>query len=315
MSLWQWQFDAPTGTYKNHAMSMDMRKAAIAQTLFMRFTRPEPGYGKRKGESITIPRASNLTVPTDGTLDEAIGIPVDQLTLSTVAITVSEWGRALEFTNFARDLSSVDIPEAHRQALLDQMSLVMDKAAASAFKAAKVKYVPTGAASATVTTNGTAGTAALNNMNYYHVESIRDYLYRTLAAPFFVDGDYIGIFATKGMRGIKDDPKFEQWNVYTNREAKMNGEVGRIENIRFIESNHDSALSNSKGTGSVLGEGVIFGRDAVASAIAEDPELRMAQPSDFGRTLAVAWYGILQFGLIWDTGNPGEARVVHVTST
>ena len=45
------------------------------------------------------------------------------------------------------------------------------------------------------------------------------------------------------------------------------------------------------------------------------PELRAAIPSDFGRSKAVAWYGILAFKLIWDTGNAGEARVVHVTST
>jgi hypothetical protein len=29
----------------------------------------------------------------------------------------------------------------------------------------------------------------------------------------------------------------------------------------------------------------------------------------------VAWYGIFQYGIIWDTGNAGEARIVHVTST
>jgi hypothetical protein len=45
-----------------------------------------------------------------------------------------------------------------------------------------------------------------------------------------------------------------------------------------------------------------------------DPELRAAIPGDFGRQKAVAWYGILDFGVIWDTANPGEAKIVHVTS-
>jgi len=45
------------------------------------------------------------------------------------------------------------------------------------------------------------------------------------------------------------------------------------------------------------------------------PELRAAIPGDFGRSKAVAWYGILEFDIIWDTGNPGEARIVHVAST
>ena len=91
-------------------------------------------------------------------------------------------------------------------------------------------------------------------------------------------------------------------------------EVGRIEGVRFIESNHARALGKV-GASSALGEGVIFGADAVAMAEAMSPELRAAIPTDFGRLKAVAWYGILEFGIIWDTGNKGEAKVVHVGST
>jgi hypothetical protein len=38
-------------------------------------------------------------------------------------------------------------------------------------------------------------------------------------------------------------------------------------------------------------------------------------PEDYGRSKGVAWYGIFEFGLIWDTGNAGEAKIIHVTST
>jgi hypothetical protein len=64
----------------------------------------------------------------------------------------------------------------------------------------------------------------------------------------------------------------------------------------------------------VLGEGVIFGADAVTMAVAVDPELRAEPPRDFGRQKAVAWYGILEFGQVWDTANPGEARIIHLAS-
>jgi len=53
----------------------------------------------------------------------------------------------------------------------------------------------------------------------------------------------------------------------------------------------------------------------LAMAVAQDPELRAEVPKDFGRLKAVAWYGILEFGMVWDTANPGEAKTVHVTST
>jgi len=69
------------------------------------------------------------------------------------------------------------------------------------------------------------------------------------------------------------------------------------------------------GLSSVLGEGVVFGADAVAMAEVATPELRAAIPQDFGRQRAVAWYGILAFDVIWDTGNAGQAKVLHVGST
>jgi hypothetical protein len=94
-----WSFDAPSGVYKNHELSSQLRFAAIAETKFMQFVRPEPGYGKKKGESITISRVSNIAVPSNGRLAENNRIPEDELVLSTVAITVSEWGRSVPYTS------------------------------------------------------------------------------------------------------------------------------------------------------------------------------------------------------------------------
>lgn len=313
--LFRWEADAPTGTFKNNAISSKVRRAAIAAAVGMRYVTPEEGYGKRKGESITIQRVSNLSLPTVGTLSESQSIPVDALSVSVRTITVAEWGRALEFSSYAADLANMDIPEAHRLALMDQMKLILDKAAFAAFKNAKIKYTPATVASGNFTTNGTAFGAAGANMNYYHLEQISDYLTATLNARPYIEDDYVGLFSTKAVRGLVSDPKFEEWNKYTNREAKMARELGRIERIRIVEVNNTNSLSGSLGTGSVLGEGVIFGADAVSMAIAQDPEILMSQPYDFGRKRAMAWYGILQFGEVWNTGNAGEANIVHVTST
>ena len=70
----------------------------------------------------------------------------------------------------------------------------------------------------------------------------------------------------------------------------FNSEVGMVEQIRWIEINNTSALSNSKGVAGVLGEGLVFGDDGVALAEVETPELRAAIPGNFGRYQAVAWY-------------------------
>ena len=82
----------------------------------------------------------------------------------------------------------------------------------------------------------------------------------------------------------------------------------------IVCANHSNALAKV-GTNSVLGEGVVFGADAVAAAEVMTPELRAAVPQDFGRSKAIAWYGILGYDETYGTSNAGEARIVHVGST
>jgi N4-gp56 family major capsid protein len=288
--------------------------AAIADTKFMQFVRPEGGYGKKKGESITITRVANIDVPTDGRLVENNRIPEDELTLSTTAITVSEWGRSVPYSSLSEDLGKFNVENMIQKKLKDQMALTLDNAAADAFTGGLVKAIPNGVASLVFDTDGTASTTATANLNMYHVEQIRDYMYSTLNVEPYEGDDYICICSTKAKRGLISDPAWETWHKYTDPAAKYKSEIGRIENIRFIETNNTSALSGSLGSGGVLGEAVFFGADAVAMAVAEDPELRIGMPQDYGRQKGVAWYGILEFGRVWDSASPGEGRIVHLAS-
>lgn len=313
MANFTWTFDAPTGTYKSHAMSKKLWEASVAKSVFMDHIRPVDGFGRKAGESVTLTRVAALTEPTSAALVEGVRIPEDDFTLSTRNITVAELGRSVPYTSLSTDLSEFDLENPIQRKLREQMGLTLDTMAAAAFKSTLIKYVPTGAATNNIAVNGTPGAAASANMNVFHVEEIRDYLFDTLFAPPAVDGDYIGIFRTLGLRGIKRDTAWADWHKYTDPQAKYNGEVGRIEGVRFIETNHSQALT--KLNGGACGEGVVFGDDAVGMAEAMTPELRAAMPHDFGRAKAVAWYGILAFANIWNTGNPGEAKIVHVSST
>lgn len=313
MAEFTWTFDAPTGTYKNHALSSRLYEAAVENSMFMDHVRPVDGYGRNNGETVTLTRVSNITEPTSAVLTESVRIPEDEFALSTQTITVTELGRAVPYTSLSQDLSKFDTENPIQRKLREQMRLVLDSLAAAAFKRTLIKYAITGAATNNITTNGTFGATSTANMNIFHVEEIRDYMFDTLRVPPAVDGDYLAIFRTLGLRGIKRDADWEEWHKYTDPTVKFNGEVGRIESVRFMETNHANALGKV-GTSSVLGEGVVFGEDGVAMAEAMSPELRAAIPGDFGRAKAVAWYGILAFEPIWDTGNAGEARIVHVGS-
>ena len=307
--------ESPSGVYKSHELSSDLRVAAIAQTRFMQWVDTVPGYGKKKGDTVTLTRVANMSQPSSDALSEEELIPESTFSLSTEAVTVAEHGRAVPYTSLVDDLSKYDINNAIQKKLRDMLALSLDSGAATAFKAGQVKCIPAGLSTATFDTDGTASTTAQVNIAYYHVEQIRDYMFSTLHIEPYMDGDYMVAAATKACRGIKSDPKFDDWNKYTNREAKMKGEIGKIEGCRFVEINNTSALSGSQGNGSVLGECVFFGDAPVYMAVVQDPELRAKESGDYGRSKGVAWYGIYAFKQVWsDSATAGEAKVVHVTS-
>jgi N4-gp56 family major capsid protein len=311
-----WTLDAPSGVFKNHALSSKIREAAVADSVFMPYVDVEPGYGKRKGENVTITRIKNIPEPTTAKFSENDQIPVDQFAVNTTQIGVSYWGRAIRYTEQSDLLSHFDITDKIQRKLKQQMQLVMDTGAAGGFKLAKVKFIPTSLTGGTFDTDGTPSTTATENLTVSHVKVIRDYMSDTLHVPGWRGGQrYVCLASTKALRGIKNDPEFMAWRQYSDPKGAFdNGKIGQIENIDFIEVNHTNALSNAKGSGSVLGEAVIFGDDAVAMAVVKDPELRMALPGNFGMQYAVAWVGMLDYGIIWDTANDGEARIVHITS-
>lgn len=311
-----WTVDVAQGVLKNHALSSDIREAAVADSKFMPYVTVEPGYGRKRGDTVTITRVKNIPEPTTARFGERDRVPIDTYSISSTSITVSYWGRGVEYTEQAELLSHYDLTDKIQKKLKQQMQLALDTGAATAFKQAKIKFIPTSLTAGTFDTDGTPSTTATENLTVAHVKTIRDYMMDTLHCPGVNGGDrYVCLASVKALRGIKNDPEFLAWKQFGKQdEAFSRGLVGTIENIDFVEVNHTNALSNAKGAGSVLGEAVVFGDDAVAMAVVMDPELRAAIPGNFGLEFAVAWVGMLEFGLVWDTANDGEARVIHVTS-
>lgn len=317
MASFSWVPDVPGGPLRNHALSSELRYASIAETKAIQFVRPEKGFGRKMGDTVTITRIRNTAEPTSAVLSRSTKMPVDALALGTTAITVAEYGRAIEFSEETTLLAHFDPEDAIQKTLKKQMKLTLDTVAMAAFKNAYIRYAPQSLTGGSFTTDqGVSSAVASQNVTVAHVKVIRDYLTDTIHCEPYSGDNYMALASTKFLRGIKDDPEWMGWRQYIQPEmAFFRGEVGAIEGIRFVEVNHTNALANNKGTGNVLGEAVIFGDDPVAMVEVLSPELRMAVPGDFGRQRAVAWYGQLAFGLVWPTANDGEARIIYITSS
>jgi hypothetical protein len=91
----------------------------------------------------------------------------------------------------------------------------------------------------------------------------------------------------------------------------MNGEIGRYENVRYVEQTNiakglgstgiDSAATGGDMTQWTNGKSdwmFFFGNDTVAEAIAVPEEMRGKIPSDYGRSKGVAWYYLGGFGIV-----------------
>lgn len=312
-----WVNDVTAGVSKNHALSSELRYASIAQTRMVQFCRPEPGFSANMGESVTIQRIRNVDEPTSAILSASGNIPIDTLAMSTKSITVSEFGRAIGFTRLAQILLNFDLEDPIQKSLLKQMKLTTDTVAAYQFKLAKVRYAPLTPSTGNWTTDGgVTSSVATSNYNVAHIKGIYDYMQDTLHVDPYEGDFYMALASVKACRGVKNDTEWQNWRTYLDPDlAFYNGEIGMVENVRHVQVNHLNALANNKGTNGVLGEVVVFGDDPVALAEIQPPELLMGIPADFGRKRAIAWNGILAFGIVWDTANDGEARIVYVTSS
>lgn len=307
-----WTADAATGVYKNHALSSKIRDKAVANSQFMVFADTEPGYGKGRGDTVTITRVHNL--PLASTVDENTELPSGRPLIDTVSATVSEWGYKVKLTEFEENLTHFDLTNKIQRALRDQLRLTMDKMVADAFKLTPYKVCSNGEGVLAVDTDGTMDADPDVNMDPIHVGLMRDILMGDNKCPPFADGKYVLIGSTKALRGIKNDTtSYQGWLSGTTGQPFITGEIPGIDNVRIIETNHYDALDNSIGGEGQTGEAIMFGADAVFLANVEEPELRRGVAVDLGRNFDLGWVGTTQAGLTWDTAS--TTRVLHWTAS
>lgn len=304
-----WQFDAPSGVYKNHALSSDIRREVIADVQFMRFLRQEPGFGKKKGESVTITRV--LQLPLAARVNENDRLPSGRPAIETKQVNVSQWGFKIPMTEFETHLSHFNIMDPFQAMLRDQMALTMDQMAADAFKLTPIKYVPTSTGS-TITTNGTPSGVSDRNFGVQDLRTIYDELHGSLLTPKFRNAKYVGILSTRAARGVKNDPEYKDWLAPSTSEPFISGRLKSVEGFDLFESNHVNAMADLVGTSTTTGEAIFFGRDSAGLLNIMSPEIRAGIPDELGTFREVGWVGTLEAFLVWEAA--ANARVIHVSS-
>ena len=312
-----WAVNSLGGYMYSRQLSNVLRMAVQPLVKFRQFAdvRDASQQGKKKGDIFTWDVFSDVATA-GGVLTETNTMPETNFTITQGTLTVTEAGNSVPYSGKLDNLSKFPVQELIQKVLKNDAVKAFDRLAWAQFNATVLRAIPVGGtdtAAITLYTNGTV--TGTNNVAYNngHAKSIVDTM-KERNIPAYLGDDYYALAWPSTLRTFKNN--LETIHQYSDTGFKliMNGEIGRYENVRYIEQ-----TNIAKGTGT---DGItqttwtnaksdwifFFGNDTVAEAIAVPEEMRGKIPSDYGRSKGVAWYYLGGFGIVHTLAS--NARIV-----
>lgn len=291
------------------ALSQEIRFQAQPLLRFAQFAQRKTELGVQPGKTIDMLAFSNLSL--GGALTEGTHIETKALSTSTMSITVAEYGNAVALTEFLLRASTTELLEVGGRLLAQDVAKVTDIAVRRALDAGTYATIYGGTATARTTVGGFTSSAKLT------MAHVRDAV-ATLAnakTPKYVSPDgreaYVMLTHPNVIRTLKDDALWQSANEYAGSEAIFRGEVGRFDDVVFVQTTMcpivraasasvlvDNAVitgeSDATNAAAVAcHKSYLIGGDSVGLAHALEPEIREDGVRDFGRERAIAWYSIM----------------------
>ncbi len=274
--------------------------------------------GVTPGLTINFMRYNNLGQATQ--LVEGIRIQTNPLTASQFSITVAEQGYAVAVSELLLNASFDDVMASASRLLGRNMATYLDVSARDTLLQASSEIYgyqkDNGALNNQVYYNpGTKGTsrASLTGDFYLTSQTVYDAV-ETLATKNVprLGETYVCFVHPHQSRWLRNDPQFIEMTKYAAPGNFMMGEIGRLNDVVFIETTQVRRTPNGAGAGYTAdtngtGNGsadrydaIFIGDNAFGHAISLPVELRDGGILDFGREHALAWYAIWGLGLITD---------------
>ena len=233
-------------------------------------------------------------------------MPETNFTITQGTLTITEAGNSVPYSGKLDNLSKFPVEDIIKKALKNDTVKAIDRLAWTQFNATLLRVIPVGGtdtAAVTLYTNGTVTGTNSIAYNNTHAKSIVDTM-KERNIPAYIADDYYALAWPTTLRTFKNSLETIHQYSETGFNLIMNGEIGRYENVRYIEQ-----TSIAKGTGT---DGItttawtngksdwifFFGNDTVAEAVAVPEEMRGKIPTDFGRSKGIAWYYLGGFGIV-----------------
>ena len=277
--------------------SREIEFKALPIMRFSQFATQKTELGVEPGLTISMLTYDNLRL--GGALTEMTNMTTQALSGSMKQITVQEHGNAVSNSELLIQSSFDDIMATTTTLLGRDYALVMDcELRDVALSGTNIVYG-----------GGKESRDALTKDDKLQVSTIKDAIeiLATNNAPKYANLYWICFVHPHQSRDLRDDSAWINASNYGAPEQLFTGEIGRIDDTRFIEttlmcngkaSENDPAYkAELKGDVDVY-QAVIFGDQYYGIAWSLPVELRDNGVEDFGRKRSLAWYAIWGTGLL-----------------
>ena len=288
-------------------LSNVLRMAVQPLVKFRQFAdvRDASQQGKKKGDIYTWDVFSDVATP-GGLLTETNTMPETNFTITQGTLTMSEAGNSVPFSGKLDNLSKFPVMELIQKVLKNDAVKSFDRFAWNQFNQTPLRCIASSGTDTAAIQLYTGGTVTGTNTISYrngHAKSIVDTM-KERNIPAYLGDDYYALAWPSTLRDFKNN--LETIHQYSDTGFKliMNGEIGRYENVRYVEQTNIAKGTGTDGTTQTTwSQGksdwiFFFGNDTVAEAIAVPEEMRGKIPSDYGRSKGVAWYYLGGFGIV-----------------
>ncbi|MDH3981282.1 MAG: hypothetical protein OES84_00100 [Kiritimatiellaceae bacterium] len=305
-------------------LSDKLRETVQPMVKFRQFCDVKDAAGKHKGQQFHWDVYKDVQTQ-GGTLVETNTMPESNFEIVQGTLTITEYGNAVPYSGKLEALAQHAVRKPVMRALRRDATKAFDIAAHAQFDNTPLRVVPTAGTatdSVVLTTNGTA--TLTNNVAFGkdHVKAVVDLMKERNIPPYIAD-DYYAVAWTTTFRTMKNNLESVYQYVTEGFKMILNGEIGRYENMRFVEQSHipkggaadsttwDAETHTADAWDNAKSDWIhFFGEDTVAEGIAIPEEIRGKMPGDYGRSKGIAWYFLGGYGLIHDSNNPTDGRIV-----
>ncbi len=312
-----WAVNSLGGFMYSRQLSNVLRMAVQPLVKFRQFAdvRDASQQGKKKGDIFTWDVFSDVATA-GGNLVETNTMPETNFTITQGTLTISEAGNSVPYSGKLDNLSKFPVMELIQKVLKNDAVKSFDRLAWYQFNQTPLRVIPTGGtdtAAISLYTNGTVTGTNQIAFNNSHAKAIVDTM-KERNIPAYIGDDYYALAWPTTLRTFKNNLETIHQYSETGFKLIMNGEIGRYENVRYVEQTNivkgisTDGLSGTPWTGGDSDWIFFFGNDTVAEAIAVPEEMRGKIPSDYGRSKGVAWYYLGGFGIVHTLAS--NARIV-----